>query len=91
MPVLKDVGPGPTMLIEAANVVDERGKTYGPMKPNMQRTADLWSPILGVPVTPAQVAMCLMAVKMARLIQSPDHLDSITDVAGYAAVYRECV
>jgi hypothetical protein len=91
MPPLKDVSPGPAMLIDAASVVDERGRIYGPMKPNMQRTADLWSPILGMKVTPAQVAMCLMAVKMARLIQSPDHLDSITDVAGYAAVYRECM
>ena len=86
----KDLGAGPSMLIEAASVVQERGVTYGPMKPNMQRTADLWSVILKQKVRPDQVAMCLIAVKMARLVASPMHTDSVVDIAGYAAVLREC-
>ena len=86
----KDLGVGPTMLVDAASVVQERGITYGPMKPNMQRTADLWSVILKQKVRPDQVAMCLIAVKMARLVESPMHTDSVVDIAGYAAVLREC-
>ena len=86
----KDLGIGPSMLVEAASVVQERGITYGSMKPNMQRTADLWSVILGQKVRPDQVAMCMIAVKMARLVESPLHTDSVVDIAGYAAVLREC-
>jgi hypothetical protein len=44
---------------------------------------------LGVEVSPAQVALCLIDLKLARLIRDPSHLDSIADVAGYAACLRE--
>ena len=39
--------------------------------------------------TPAQVALCLIDLKMARLVHAPNPLDSIVDVAGYAACLRE--
>ena len=29
-------------------------------------------------------ALRMIGVKMARLVQSPDHLDSVIDIAGYA-------
>jgi Domain of unknown function (DUF6378) len=35
------------------------------------------------------VALCLIDLKLARLAHDPKHLDSIVDVAGYAAVLRE--
>ena len=81
---------GHDMLREAAEVIKERGKAYGPMYKNMERIATLWGVCLGVPVTPVQVAMCMMAVKLARLVQTPKHQDSAVDIAGYAAVLREC-
>ena len=40
-------------------------------------------------MTPAQVALCLIDLKLARLVRDPTHLDSIVDVAGYAALLRE--
>jgi hypothetical protein len=40
-------------------------------------------------VTPAQVALCLIDLKLARLARDPRHVDSILDVAGYAAVLAE--
>ena len=82
---------GANMLKEAFKIVEERGKTYGPMKENMTRTAKLWSVMLGVEVTAAQVATCLIQLKMARLVETPGHVDSVLDVAGYAAVLRECM
>jgi hypothetical protein len=33
----------------------------------------------------------MIALKMARLAETPFHADSITDIAGYAAVYKELV
>jgi hypothetical protein len=35
------------------------------------------------------VVLCLIDLKLARLARDPKHLDSIVDVAGYAAVLRE--
>lgn len=40
-------------------------------------------------ITPAQVALCLIDMKLARLAHAPGHLDSMIDIAGYAAVLRE--
>ena len=82
---------GAKMLKEAFNTIEERGKTYGPAKVNMERTAALWEKILGVGVSPEKVALCLIQLTVARLIETPGHVDSILDIAGYAAVYRECI
>ena len=80
---------GHDMLREAARVIKERGESYGDMYTNMERVATLWSVCLNVPVTPVQAAMCMVAIKLARLAQTPKHHDSVTDIAGYAAVLRE--
>ena len=38
-------------------------------------------------ITAEDVALLMMQVKIARLAKSPDHKDSILDVAGYAGCY----
>jgi hypothetical protein len=81
---------GYDMLREAGRVIKDRGESYGPMHENMDRIAKMWAVLLGTPVTPSQVAMCMIAVKLARLVETPQHQDSVTDIAGYAAVLREC-
>ena len=55
----------------------------------MAAVAARWSITLGQPVTPAQVVLCLIDLKLARLGHDPAHADSILDVAGYAAVLQE--
>lgn len=72
-------------------LLQERGGVYGPPEINHRRIAALWSVFLEHEVTPAQAAMCMALVKVARLIQTPDHDDSIDDLVGYAEVYRACV
>lgn len=67
----------------------ERAKAYGPALDNFGRIAKLWSAILGVEVTPEQHVLCMLAVKMARLCNTPDHIDSLVDVAGYAGTYEK--
>lgn len=78
-----------TLLRTAAETLKKRGKDYGTMRENHQRIADIWTVIMQTEVTPEQVALCMAGVKMARLVQSPDHEDSWLDLAGYAAVGAE--
>jgi hypothetical protein len=51
--------------------------------------AKRWSLVLGVEVTAAQAILCLIDLKAARLAHDPGHLDSITDIAGYAGCLAE--
>jgi len=77
------------MLPNAAQIVAERRKAYGTPARSMDLLAKRWSLTLGQPVTPAQVAMCLIDLKLTRLAHDPGHQDSILDIAGYAAVLHE--
>ena len=72
---------------EARRVVEDRRKVYGSPLPNHQRIANLWSAYLETDIEPHQAAMCMALVKVARLIESPDHHDSIVDYHGYGDVY----
>ncbi|MEI8285880.1 MAG: DUF6378 domain-containing protein [Actinomycetes bacterium] len=67
----------------------DRNKNYGSPLVNHQRIARLWSVWLETEITPAQAAMCLALVKVARLIETPDHLDSFVDLAAYASIAGE--
>lgn len=80
---------GEAMLRRAAGVVGQRRRAYGDPAASMAAVAARWSLTLGQPVTPAQVVLCLIDLKLARLGHDPAHADSILDVAGYAAVLEE--
>ena len=80
---------GTMLLQQAASVVEHRESVYGAAQPSFEHIAGRWSLVLGTAVTPAQVALCLIDLKMARLVRDSSHLDSIIDVAGYAALLRE--
>lgn len=79
-----------TTLDTAANLISgQRHKDYGDAAENFQRVAELWQPVLGVEITPEQVALCLTQLKVARLITSPTHQDSWVDACGYLALGSE--
>ena len=80
---------GEMLLGQAAAVVANRRETYGDPAASMSAIARRWSITLGRPITPAQVALCLIDLKLARLAHDPAHLDSMIDIAGYAAVLGE--
>ena len=80
---------GELMLRQAAAVVANRRDIYGDPVTSMTAVARRWSITLEHPITPGQVALCLIDLKLARLAHQPDHLDSMVDIAGYAAVLRE--
>lgn len=67
----------------------ERNRDYGTPLENHQRIADIWTVVLGHPVTPAQVALCMVGVKLARLAQTPTHEDSFIDGSAYMAIAGE--
>ena len=78
-----------SMLKHAADILADRGKTYGDPRQNMAAIAARWSVTLGHPVTPAQVVLCMLDLKLARLQRDPGHQDSMVDVIGYAALLNE--
>jgi hypothetical protein len=41
--------------------------------------------LLGTTITPIQVGLMMLDLKIARLQKNPGHYDSLVDVAGYAA------
>ena len=63
-----------------------RAEAYGHPSVNLERTArllDAYLDGLDRPLTVGDVAAVMTCVKLARLHQSPDHYDSLLDVAGY--------
>lgn len=47
----------------------------------------MWSGVLGVDVTPEDVALMMACLKISRLRSTPHHHDSIVDLIGYAICY----
>jgi hypothetical protein len=80
---------GAMLLQHAAGVIEHREGIYGPPETLFTHIAARWSLVLGMTVTPAHVALCLIDLKLARLTRDPSHLDSIVDLAGYAAILGE--
>ena len=78
-----------TLLHSAADILAERGRAYGDAAVSMDKVAQRWSLTLNHPVTPAEVVLCMIDLKLTRLARDPRHQDSILDIAGYAAVLHE--
>ena len=78
-----------TILEQAAGIIADRRATYGDPAASMAIVAARWSVTLGHPVTPAEVMLCMIDLKLARLAHDPTHRDSVLDVIGYAALLPE--
>lgn len=69
-------------------VCRDRQNTYGDAEDNFANIAAIWNVIfrehLEHPLTASDVARAMVAVKLARTIQSPNHRDNWVDMAGYA-------
>lgn len=78
------------VLAEAERLTStDRNKNYGTPLVNHDRIARIWSVLLKQEVTPSQVALCMVGVKLARLVETPDHEDSFIDGAAYLAIAAE--
>jgi hypothetical protein len=76
-------------LRHVAQVIAERSTQYGDAGSNMAAIARRWSTTLGSEISAAQVVLCLLDLKLARLAHDPSHEDSVVDVCGYAALLAE--
>lgn len=70
-------------------IVGERDASYGDASKSFARIAAVWSALLDIELTAAQVALCLAGLKLSRLAVSPNHGDSWVDLAGYAGLGSE--
>jgi Domain of unknown function (DUF6378) len=77
------------MLQHARSILAQRGDAYGDAATSFATIAARWSLTLGHQVTPAQVVVCLLDLKITRLAHDPKHYDSAVDIVGYAALLPE--
>ena len=80
--------------LHAADVVrGERQGDYGHPLDNMRRIAAFWTARLEdkltAPIEPHEVAALMRLRKEARLMQTPDHIDALVDMAGSVDVEWE--
>lgn len=88
-------------MMEALDIINgSRREAYGPPERNFERIASLWSAYMAVAADahPDQIGLsaidvCHMLdlVKLARLVETPDHEDSIRDRFGYQGCYVDLV
>lgn len=65
-------------------VTQERGANYGHPLDDFGRVARIKAVLAECPDPVVRHALEMIAVKMCRLIETPDHVDSWVDIAGYA-------
>mgnify|MGYP001266710804 FL=1 len=66
-----------------------RARDYGDAYNNHERIAKMWTVLLNKEITVPQVYQCMIAVKLSRLIETPEHEDSAIDICGYGALMGE--
>lgn len=75
--------------------ITERGKQYGDVVENWERTATFGNGALqlklkeGETLSAADIGMFMTGLKMARLVNAPDHEDSQEDAIAYIALLSE--
>ena len=86
---MKPIDPG--LASEAVRLVTgDRQAAYAHPSVNFSRIAALWSPILGIEVTPEQVALCSVQIKIAREIHA-HKADNVVDAIGYLLCLDACI
>lgn len=75
-------------LREAARIIaGDRDTQYGAPEDNLGRIAKIWSVIFAIEVTPQDVAMAMVGLKMARYVNKGEFQpDTWIDIAGYAGI-----
>ncbi len=76
-----------SILEEAKEIIyGDREKTYGHPSVNLDNIAKFWSIYLKKDVNAQDVATMMVLLKLARMMNQPDHRDSLVDSVGYLAL-----
>ena len=76
-------------LDEIATILASRGSIYGSSQSNHERISELWSAYYGDYISPMQVSIMQLLVKVSGLAETANHQDSVKDIIGYAVNYKE--
>jgi hypothetical protein len=70
-------------------VSGDRDKTHGEKLTNHKNIALLWSAYLEMKITPKDVAILMVLLKLARTKAGEHNLDDYVDACGYSAIAGE--
>jgi hypothetical protein len=76
-------------LINAIDIMQDRGRIYGHPRINQGRIAARLSNLLDLPITDSQAALAMVEVKLSRIQETPSHVDSYVDCLAYIAIALE--
>jgi len=69
---------------EADEIINgDRRDDYGDVTQSFTTIGELWAPIFGHRVSPHEVALCMIQLKVARYLHGHQR-DSLVDICGYA-------
>jgi hypothetical protein len=77
------------VLLSATNIMFDRGAIYGHPKINQDRIARRLSSLFDFPIADYQACLAMVEVKLARITESPGHIDSYIDACAYLAIACE--
>src|ERR1700733_2265400 len=93
--IAKPKAPGPPcplhILNEATRSITDHIIDYGEPAANYERASALVSLILNKPVTPYEIAMIKLAVKLSRIAETPDLRKSYVELIACAALAGEFI
>ena len=67
----------------------DRNKDYGHPMDDFRRVATMWSALFGTRITPEQVPLAMICMKLSRQAHKPKR-DNLVDIAGYARTLEMC-
>jgi hypothetical protein len=77
-------------ILDASELISDRGEDYGNAISNHKDICDLNNVLLRdklhTDLTEIDVVINIIAIKMARLMKSPNHLDSWRDIINYCGI-----
>ena len=77
------------VLTQASNLIGERGQDYGGIENNFSNIASVYTSMTGKEFSAYDVAIIMVAVKIARIKASPYKDDNYLDAINYLAFAHE--
>ena len=74
--------------MKVEKLIEKRGKDYGNPEYFFSQLSGVWTSMLGIPVSPTECAALMIAFKNLRLVNNPNHLDTLDDIEGYTYIAK---